>query len=125
MFEPLGAVIRLHREAQGLTINQLAKLAGVSRTRLITLEQGNDNIPTELLVKITNALKITELRIGGMATPAAPLNPDVASVAAEAFQLAQKIIDGALASADDVDRVGGRAEELFGGGDQARMTGNA
>ncbi len=63
MFEPLSALIRLQREAQDLTIDELSRLAGVSRTRLISLENGVDNISLELLVKIANALQMTEIRI--------------------------------------------------------------
>lgn len=113
MFEPLPSLIRLQREAQGLTIDALSALAGVSRTRLIALEQGNDNISLELLVKIANALRITELRIGGLRI--APTTPDFNALvaAAEAVHTARKIVEQAAAGKEDLDRVEGPVSALL------------
>ena len=113
MFEPLPALIRLQREAQGLTIDALCALARVSRTRLIALEKGVDNISLELLVKIANALQMTELRIGGLrVVPAAPdFNALVA--AAEAVATARKIVDQAADARAELDRAGAPVSELL------------
>lgn len=113
MFEPLPSLIRLQREAQGLTIDALSALAGVSRTRLIALEQGNDNISLELLVKIANALRITELRIGGLRM--VPTTPDFNALvaAAEAMKTARQIVEQAAAGKDDLDRVEGPVSALL------------
>lgn len=113
MFEPLPSLIRLQREAQGLTIDALSALAGVSRTRLIALEQGNDNISLELLVKIANALRITELRIGGLRIT--PTTPDFNALvaAAEAIHTARKIVEQAAAGKEDLDRVAGPVSALL------------
>ena len=91
MFEPLPALIRLQREAQGLTIDALATLADVSRTRLIALESGNDNVTLETLVKLANALGMTELRIGGLRVTAATLDFKDGVAAAEALQTLRRI----------------------------------
>jgi transcriptional regulator with XRE-family HTH domain len=113
MFEPLPSLIRLQREAQGLTIDALCALAGVSRTRLIALEQGNDNISLELLVKIANALGITELRIGRLRmTPTTP-DFDALVAAAEAIQTARKIVEQAAGGKEELDRVEGPVAALL------------
>ena len=95
MFEPLPALIRLQREAQGLTIDGLSALAGVSRTRLIALEKGDDNVTLELLVKLANALKMTELRIGGLRVTGATQEFKDGVAAAEALETLRKIGDQA------------------------------
>lgn len=93
MFEPLPSLIRLHREKEGLTIDALSALAGVSRTRLIALEKGNDNVSLDILVKIANALMISELQIGGLRLVAA--TPDVrqAVAAADAIHAARTVVE--------------------------------
>ena len=113
MFEPLPALIRLQREAQGLTIDALSALAGVSRTRLIALEKGTDNISLELLVKIANALQMTELRIGGLRVVAADPDFHALVAAAEAIQATRKIVDQTLAARDELDRVAGPVSKLL------------
>ena len=91
MFEPLPALIRLQRESLGLTIDALATLADVSRTRLIALESGNDNVTLETLVKLANALGMTELRIGGLRVTAATQEFKDGVAAAEALQTLRRI----------------------------------
>jgi len=113
MFEPLPALIRLQREAQGLTIDALSALAGVSRTRLIALEKGTDNISLELLVKIANALQMTELRIGGLRVVAAEPDFKALVAAAEAIHAMRKIMDQALSTRDELERVAGPVSKLL------------
>lgn len=100
MFEPLPALIRLQREAHGLTIDGLSALAGVSRTRLIALEKGDDNVTLELLVKLANALKMTELRIGGLRVTGATQEFKDSVAAAEALETLRKIGDQATREYD-------------------------
>ncbi len=113
MFEPLPALIRLQREAQGLTIDALSALARVSRTRLIALEKGTDNISLELLVKIANALQMTELRIGGLRV--VPAEPDFKALvaAAEALATARRIVDQASDARAELDRASGPVAEFL------------
>jgi transcriptional regulator with XRE-family HTH domain len=113
MFEPLPALIRLQREAQGLTIDALCALARVSRTRLIALEKGVDNISLELLVKIANALQMTELRIGGLRV--VPAAPDFKALvaAAEAVATARKIVEQASDARAELDRASAPVSELL------------
>jgi transcriptional regulator with XRE-family HTH domain len=113
MFEPLSALVRLRRSQLGLSLDALSALSGVSRTRLVTLEKGDDNISLELLVKVANAMKMTELQIGGLhVQPAAPeLHALVA--AAEAVQAARRVIDETAAAARDLERAAGPVYELL------------
>ena len=113
MFEPLPALIRLQRQAQGLTIDALSALAGVSRTRLMALEKGDDNISLELLVKIANALRMTELRIGGLRVEGTTPDFNALVAAAEAIQEARRIIDDAAGARDNLDRVAGPVSALL------------
>lgn len=113
MFEPLPALVRLQRQAQGLTIDALSALAGVSRTRLIALEKGEDNISLELLVKIANALRMTHLRIGGLHVEGTTPDFNAVVAAAEAIQAAQKIIDDAAEARADLARVTAPIAELL------------
>lgn len=113
MFEPLGTLIRLQRQALGMTIDALAVGAGVSRSRLIALENGNDNVTLDLLVRIANALGMTELHIGGLRVVAA--TPDFKAVvaAADAMQQAQKALDQAAAARDEFRRASGPVAGLL------------
>ena len=113
MFEPLPTLIRLQREALGLTIDALSALAGVSRTRLITLEKGDDNISLELLVKVANALQMSELRIGGLRVTAATQNFKEKAVAAEAIEVARKVAQQAAGALAEIDRVAGPVYEAL------------
>lgn len=49
--------ISLYRKRLGITQEELAKLAGVTRQTIISLEQGRYNPSLELAYKITRALK--------------------------------------------------------------------
>lgn len=135
MFEPLPALIRLQRQAQGLSIDALSALAGVSRTRLIALEKGEDNISLELLVKIANALRMKEIRIGGLRVEAATPEFNAAVAAAEAIQTARKVVEQAAGARAELDRVSGpvldllapvitRAEPLAGSSPEASPIGD-
>jgi transcriptional regulator with XRE-family HTH domain len=115
MFEPLAALIRLHRRTQGLTLNELSELAGVSRTRLVQLEKGDDNLSLDLLVKITNALGIRELRIGGFGADEAKADVESITVAAEAIHTATEILDRIAGQRAELDRVRGPVEAYLSG----------
>jgi transcriptional regulator with XRE-family HTH domain len=91
MFEPLPDVIRLRRKQRNLTQEQLAKMAGVSRRQLSLLEDGA-NVSILFLLKVANALELTELPIGALRLRSAP--PELGSliVAADAMATAQEIV---------------------------------
>jgi transcriptional regulator with XRE-family HTH domain len=105
MFEPLPAIVRMERERQGLTQDALSALAGVSRTRIISLEKGEDNITLELLLKITNALGIRELRITGLTVASTAPDHNALVAAAEAIDMARSVITRATEMAEALERV--------------------
>ena len=105
MFEPLPALVRLQRQAQGLTIDALSALAGVSRTRLIALEKGEDNISLELLVKIANALRMKEIRVGSLLIQGTTPEFNALVAAAEAIVAARSVIAQASVAGAEIDRV--------------------
>lgn len=110
MFEPLPTLIRLERERQKLTQDALAKLAKISRSRLASLEKGDDNISLKLLLKVANTLGMRELRVGGLRIQAATPELAVLVFAAEAITTARKVVQQATASGDDLERT---AEPVF------------
>ena len=60
-FEPLvrfGATVRLHREAAGLSQEQLADRAGLHRTYLGGVERGERNLGLLNIFAIADALKL-------------------------------------------------------------------
>ena len=113
MFEPLPALIRFERERQGLTQEALAKLANISRSRLIAVEKGDDNLSFQLLLKVTNALRMKRLYVGNMYIEAAPPDLTVMLAALEALEVARKIVNQANASTDDLERVSSTMKALF------------
>lgn len=145
MFEPLPTLIRLERERQKLTQEALARLAKISRSRLASLEKGDDNLSLKLLLKVANTLGMRELRVGGLHIQAAPPELAVLVVAAEAITTARRIVQQAAGSGDDLERTAGpvyalldrylkgvpdvgideAAERLESGSADARATGRA
>lgn len=105
MFEPLPTLIRMERERQGLTQEALARQAKISRSRLASLEKGDDNVSLKLLFKVANTLGISNLRTGGLQIEAASPELAILLAAADAIETARKIVDQAQASRADLDRV--------------------
>ncbi len=54
-----GSVLRQAREAAGLSIQQLARQAGVDPRYLAGIERGENNVALEILLKIVRALGLT------------------------------------------------------------------
>ena len=113
MFEPLSTLVRLRRDQLGLSLDALSALSRVSRTRLVALEKGDDNISLELLVKVANALKLNEIRVGGLRVE--PATPDFNALvaAADALYTARKVVDQAVSAARDLERVAGPVADLL------------
>jgi transcriptional regulator with XRE-family HTH domain len=112
MFEPLGPQIRLRRKLLGMTIDGLAVGAKVSRARLIALEKGDDNATLDLLVRIANALGLTELQIGGLHLVAAKPDFKAALATATAIQDAQELLDKVVEAHDQFRRTIGPVADL-------------
>ena len=113
MFEPLPALVRQQRLRQGLTIDGLAALAGVSRSRLIALEKGRQNVSLELVVKIANALHMKELHVCGLLVSRTTPEFNVMVAAAEAIQAAESVVDRAAEARKELARVTGRVSALL------------
>ena|SRR5690349_17532939 len=86
MFEPLPSLIRLRRTQFGLTLDRLAKLAGVSRRQLHQLEDGK-NVSLLFLTKVAKVLEITDLQIGDLRLRAS--QPELPSIVRSAQVLEQ------------------------------------
>lgn len=113
MFEPLPALMRLQRQQLGLSLDAASALAGVSRSRLAALEKGDDNISLDLLVKLANAYRMTEIRIGGLRVAGATSDFRMLVAAAEALQAAGKLVEQAEALGAELKRVAGPVAELL------------
>ena len=55
---PLGQHLKVHRNARGLTLDQLSRAAGVSKAMLSQIEQDNVNPTVAIILKIADALHI-------------------------------------------------------------------
>lgn len=113
MFEPLPTLIRDERERQELSQLALANLAGVSRTTIVALESGEDNISLGVLVKVAAALKITELRIGDLGLAPASTDLRVLLLAREAIAAAEKVVGQAAASQRELAGLSASVSELL------------
>jgi HTH-type transcriptional regulator / antitoxin HipB len=60
MIEPntLGAIIRNHRKAAGLSQIQLSELAGIGKTVIFDIEKGKETVQLDTLRKILSVLNI-------------------------------------------------------------------
>lgn len=113
MFEPFPALIRLQREELGLSLDALSALSGVSRSRIAALEKGDDNVTLDLLVKLANALRIKVVPIGGLRIEGATPEVHAVVAAAEAIRTAERIIDQAVESRAELQRLTGPVSELL------------
>ena len=100
MFEPLPMQIREARERQGLSQLALANQAGVSRTAIVQLEKGEDNVSLGVLLKVARALKVTRLYVEDLSVDAPPPDLSVLLAAREAIAAAEEVADHAIASRD-------------------------
>ena len=57
IYEQLGQVIKIRREAVGLVQQNLADAAGVSRAQIANIERGNCGLTIHTLVGIASALR--------------------------------------------------------------------
>lgn len=57
--EAIGQIIRRYRTNEGLTTRQLANRIGISQQQLSRYERGVNHITVDILLRISQALKIT------------------------------------------------------------------
>ncbi len=71
--QPLGQIIRLERTRQGMTLDDLARLSGVSKGMLSQIEQCKTNPTVTVLLRIASGLRVEPNRL----LPTAPTAPRV------------------------------------------------
>ncbi len=113
MFEPLPTLIRDARERQDLSQLALANLAGVSRTTIVALESGEDNISLGVLVKVATALNLTQLQIGDLVLLPASADLRVLLIAREAIAAAQKVVGQAASSQKELENLSASVSDLL------------
>lgn len=104
MFEPLPMQIRQERERQGLSQLGLAKLAEVSRTAIVQLEKGEDNVSLGVLLKVARALGMNRLFVAEMSVEAGTPDLTVLLVARGALAAAEQAADQAIATREELAR---------------------
>jgi transcriptional regulator with XRE-family HTH domain len=80
LYDALGRRIQAAREERGVTQQQLADAAGLTRTSITNVEAGRQRTPLHVLVAISQALDVPLLALLGDADLpqlAAPVPPDV------------------------------------------------
>jgi transcriptional regulator with XRE-family HTH domain len=112
MYPMLAQLIRLRRVQRGLTQQQLALLAKVSRRQLALLEQG-ENVSLNFLVKIAGVLEISELPVDGLRLRAFP--PELAGIveAAHALTLVKDAVGGVASLGVMVESVTAKLDALL------------
>jgi transcriptional regulator with XRE-family HTH domain len=113
MFEPMPSMIRRERERQELTLEELADMADVSRSRLSALERGEENVSFAFVLKVANALGMKELRASGLRIAGAAPDLTVLVAAMDALEMARRIVDQAASSAADLDRMSAKVSTLL------------
>lgn len=112
MFEPLSDFIRLRRKQKNLTQEKLAKMAKVSRRQLALLEDGR-NVSLLFLMKIADALEISEIPVGRLRVYTAP--PELTSLmrTAEAIQDLKQASDTWKEAAETIDQAATTIDALI------------
>lgn len=58
MYDKIGNMVRYHRKKQGLTLINLAQLAGIGKTALFDIEHGKATCQLDTLMKVLDVLDI-------------------------------------------------------------------
>jgi transcriptional regulator with XRE-family HTH domain len=90
-FQSLGILIRLRRQERNLSLERLSKLAKVSRRQLSMIEEGR-NFSLAYLVKVANALELTEVPLDGLRLVAVAPELDAIVRAADAVAIAERSV---------------------------------
>ena len=109
MFESLGNLLRLRRQERNLSQERLAEMASISRGQVALMEKG-ENVSLQFLVRVANALELSELPIDGLRLREAP--PELATI----VQAADAVITVRRLLAQMAGQAAGSAEELEAAG---------
>jgi transcriptional regulator with XRE-family HTH domain len=113
MFESLGNFLRLRRQERNLSQERLAEMASISRGQLALMEKG-ENVSLQFLVRVANALELSELAIDGLRLREAP--PELASIirAAHAAASVRQVLAEVAGLAAEKDEELDDAQKVFG-----------
>lgn len=114
MFESLGNLIRLRRQERNLSQERLAEMASISRGQLALMEKG-ENVSLQFLVKVANALELSELPIDGLRLREAPPELDSMIRAADAVATARRVLAQVAGQAAHTDEQLDAAGKVFDG----------
>jgi transcriptional regulator with XRE-family HTH domain len=109
MFESLGNLLRLRRQERNLSQERLAEMASISRGQLALMEKG-ENVSLQFLVRVANALELSELPIDGLRLREAPPQLEAIVLAAAAVTTIRR----QLAEVAGHDEKLGDAEKMLG-----------
>jgi transcriptional regulator with XRE-family HTH domain len=108
MFESLGNLLRLRRQERNLSQERLAEMASISRGQLALMEKG-ENVSLQFLVKVANALELSELPIDGLRLREAPPELDSIIRAADAVVTVRRLLAQVAGHDEQLDA----AENVF------------
>jgi transcriptional regulator with XRE-family HTH domain len=91
MFESLGNFLRLRRQERNLSQERLAEMASISRGQLALMEKG-ENVSLQFLVKVANALELSELPLPGLRLREAPPELEAIILAADAVASVRAVL---------------------------------
>ena len=107
MFESLGNFLRLRRQERNLSQERLAEMASISRGQLALMEKG-ENVSLQFLVKVANALELSELPLPGLRLREAPPELEAIILAADAVASVRGVLAqlaGQSEQLEDADKV--------------------
>ena len=91
MFESLGTLLRLRRQERNLSQERLAEMASISRGQVALMEKG-ENVSLQFLVRVANALELSELPLPGLRLREAPPQLDAIVLAADAVASVRRVL---------------------------------
>lgn len=95
LYDRVGERIRAVREGRGVTQQQLADAAGLTRTSITNVEAGRQRTPLHVLLAISQALDVPLTGLLGDDLPAlsVPLPADVERIRGSLLRLRKSLID--------------------------------
>jgi transcriptional regulator with XRE-family HTH domain len=113
MFESLGNFLRLRRQERNLSQERLAEMASISRGQLALMEKG-ENVSLQFLVRVANALELSELPVAGLRLREAPPELEAIIWAADAVATIRRLLAQVAGQAAAKDERLGAAEKVLG-----------
>ncbi len=112
MFESLGNFLRLRRQERNLSQERLAEMASISRGQLALMEKG-ENVSLQFLVRVANALELSELPLPGLRLREAPPQLEAIILATEAVSVARKVLAELAGRSEDLESADKKLRELL------------